>query len=145
MSPDQCCDSCAFRKPGTGGAASESNNRLEALICAHGGIPFYCHHRQDGTEWDWRAGLIEFSALPPSQRRVCGGWKAMVRNLFASGWRKRLNDEFPEDRRALISYQRGLAQQSLKALRTFLTTKGKRAKALAKQELRESLLATFSK
>ena len=145
MDPKKCCGTCAFGKPGGAGAASETNNRLEALICAQGGIPFYCHHKPDGAEWNWQSGLIGFSALRPHERRICAGWKAAVQALFATGWRKQLSERYPADRRPLLIYQRNLAQTSLRELRRFLCAKGKRAKAKAKVDLRESLLATFSK
>jgi hypothetical protein len=146
MDPNKCCESCAFRKPGSAGAADENSNRLESLICVQGAIPFWCHHKRDGTEWNWQAGIIEWTDLRPDERRVCAGWKAMVRRLFATGWRQRLSEKSSADRRALIIYQRGLAQGTLRELKKYLATEGKPAKerAKAKKALRESLLTTFS-
>jgi hypothetical protein len=52
------CETCAFNKPGSGGASDEPYNRLRGLISAHGLIPFFCHHAKNGAEYEWPAKTI---------------------------------------------------------------------------------------
>ncbi len=78
------CETCALG--GAGGASDEVRNRLVATIAAAAGTPFFCHHSRSGVEWDWRAagGLGAFT-LPPTERRLCAGWKAAVKERWRKG------------------------------------------------------------
>lgn len=90
LSPNQQCDTCAFRKANTGGASSEVQNRLKGEICALSGVPFSCHHAPDGRELDWRGTSADFMRSLTGRRdlRVCAGWKAAVRRNLRRGYFK---------------------------------------------------------
>ena len=82
------CSTCAFDDHGAGGAADEPHNALKGLICAHGAIPFWCHHAKDGSEYDWQMKDSKLGpfALPPNNRKLCGGWQAEVAKLARRGF-----------------------------------------------------------
>ncbi len=131
------CDTCAFGKKGGAGAASESKNRLTAIICANAGIPFHCHHRRDGIEWPWsgETATADFLKLPPSAKKLCEGWKREVSARKAMG---HFNvGDTPADQSLLRRYQRGLGAQALKALDYFLAEKDPKDKADFLGELRD--------
>ena len=78
------CDTCAFGK--SGGAADEPYNATRGLICAFGGLPFFCHHGKDGREYDWRSDPLGPLTLDPTNRKLCEGWRAMVGGLKRNGY-----------------------------------------------------------
>ncbi len=82
MDPGRTCETCALG--GGHGAAGEITNRLKATVAAAAGVPFFCHHSRSGPEYDWRSGGLGPLILPPTERRLCAGWKVAV----AERWRK---------------------------------------------------------
>jgi hypothetical protein len=138
------CDTCAFGHTGSQGAADESSNRLKGLIAARSLVPFYCHHRRDGTEWEWRSSLssVEFLKLAPGDRKVCDGWKAEVRRLTALG--KFNIASTPADNSALRRYQRQLGDDCIRALDAYLAEKDSPAeKAELKAHFESLVRAVF--
>ena len=116
--PDKSpCDECAFR-PGAG-AHEEPYNRLRGMICAHGSVPFFCHHGID-----WRAQHTpEFIARGREMARrtgVCQGWKVEVARLNSTGF---FNDGFRSIRHAI-------AKQCLQTIDLFTNAKGREKKRL---------------
>ena len=128
------CDACAFAAPGTPGAASEPYNRMRGAICANGPIPFFCHHTRSGAEIDWQSDPLAPLHVPPTQRKICGGWQRAVAAIAATG--KFHLGQTPEDRDALRRYQRQLAQHTFNMLEKYLAEKNDPAK---KRELRLQL------
>lgn len=111
------CDTCAFGK--SGGAADESNNRLKGHLAARGPILFLCHHTRSGVECDWKTpGSLGPMALPPSERKVCAGWRAEVGELNRRGKFKFTDDQ--ADNAVLRRYQQSLASDAIRALDAFL-------------------------
>lgn len=85
------CDSCAFH-PGAA-AHNELYNRLRGEICAITGVPFWCHHGKDGTDYTNSSKFVSRSEIRARGMRVCEGWKAEVRKHVAAGsdrWHRRL-------------------------------------------------------
>lgn len=117
------CETCAFGKNGKSGASSEPKNRLTAIISANAGLPFFCHHRRDGGDWEWHSdtAVAEFLKLPPTAKKLCEGWRREVARRKAIG---HFNvGDTPEDQALLRRYQRGLGADALKTLNNFLTEK----------------------
>lgn len=131
------CGSCAYREASI--TRHEPYNALRALICALGGIPFYCHQG-----FDWRTAKGRFPAGAP--RKVCEGWKREVA-LKAKDpeWRKTLwfrraiaeltvgaveqfvSEEDPgEKKRLLRVMQRGIRKLAQKRLRVRLGARRQR-------------------
>lgn len=79
------CDTCAFNRTGTGGAADETTNRLKGEICVLGPIPFWCHHTKSGEEWNWKESTSVLDVKDPTDRKVCGGWQKRVQAAAAKG------------------------------------------------------------
>lgn len=129
------CDSCAFAKKGSGGASDEPKNRLKGLLCAHGPIPFFCHHSKSGPEYDWREGKLGPFELPPSERKICEGWRRAVAELKARG--AFFAGENAADRAALLRYQRGLASEATRELDTFTQEKDPEKKAVSHERLKD--------
>lgn len=142
MDPNDPCSTCAFGK--AGGAADESANRLKGLICAHAAIPFFCHHKPSGEEIDWRGDAIAPLSHPPSERRICAGWKAMVRRTFKHGGHMDWRLERPQDGRELRRYQRQLGTQAIGQLGIFLHEKDPAIKRRARLDLKSTLRALFN-
>ncbi len=137
MTSGDPCATCAFGK--SGGAADEANNRLKGMICALGGIPFFCHHGRNGKEYAWRDGQLGVMELPPNERKVCGGWRRTVAMLAKRGhfrWTKVLADNA-----ALRRYQQSLGSDACRALDDFLGETDPEAKAKANRDLRMNLEA----
>ena len=91
LTPNEQCDSCAFRPKAKTGASSEVNNRLKGEICALSGVPFSCHHAPDGRELNWRGSASDFiNSLDNGRKdlRVCAGWKHSVREFARRGYFK---------------------------------------------------------
>lgn len=134
MDPAKACDTCAFGT--SGGAADEVSNRLKGKLAAFSGVPFFCHHARSGEEYDWREGKLGPLALPPSQRRICAGWKRAVKHINSAdgiqGW---IREEAPEDAAVLRRYQRGLGNSAMNALDRFLNEKDPSLKELEKAKL----------
>lgn len=137
------CDTCAFNAKGTGGAANEIVNRLKGLLCAHGGIPFFCHHIKSGEEYNWQAGGLGPFSVPIAQRKVCDGWRGMVGRLAKRG--KFHAGETPQDRSFLLRYQRSLASDALNTMERYLAEKEPSSKAEIKRELDDLVRAVFDR
>ncbi len=140
------CSTCAFGQ--SGGAADEANNRLKGIICALAGIPFHCHHARlpdgsAGQEYNWRRGALGPFELPPSERRLCKGWKRTVGRLAAREHYR--FTEVAEDQFLLRRYQKGLGSAACRALDDFLATQEPEAKAKARRDLRTNLEALRAK
>jgi hypothetical protein len=99
------CEGCAF-KPGAA-ANREPWNRLRSMICALGGIPFYCHHGLDWKRGEKAVGdalviikhqaKLEEIGIPKAallrarlpikdgeKLHVCGGWRKAVGAIHAA-------------------------------------------------------------
>ncbi len=123
------CDTCAFGKDC--GAAIEPNNRLKGMIAALGGFPFFCHHKRDGTEYDWRSpGNAAFWALARSERRICAGWKQHVGELAQRGF---------FDERKLRPIRRTIGELAIAHLAEFIAAKNRNRKRKAKTALKRCL------
>lgn len=136
------CETCAFNKPGSGGAANEVNNRLKGQICAHGGIPFFCHHDRSGQEYNWKTGMLGPLELPPAERRICQGWRGAVAKLNADGQFFR-GMENADDRGALLRYQRGLANDATALIDAYLAEREPAAKETLRAKLEDHCRAVF--
>jgi hypothetical protein len=135
------CSTCAFGK--AGGAASEADNRLKGVICALAGIPFWCHHGQNGQEYDWQNGKLGPMQLSPNERRLCAGWQRTVLGLAKRG-HFRFTDA-AEDQFLLRRYQRGLGDGACRALEAFVGEREPIAKAEAHRRLGDFLRALRAK
>lgn len=143
LDPTQPCDTCAFGK--SGGAADEAANRLKAQICAHAGMPFFCHHMRSGPQYNWSAtdGLGPL-ALVLNERRICAGWKQAVRNIVSpDGVLGFLREERPSDAAILRRYQRDLGARALGALQRFLGEEDPVIKEAARMALEHHCRALF--
>jgi len=77
------CESCAFR---SGAAANtEIYNRLRSEICALTGVPFWCHHGKDGTDFTSKTKFVTNAELRSRGMRICEGWKRAVRQHVRPG------------------------------------------------------------
>lgn len=138
------CDTCAFNKPGTNGAASEVTNRLKGLIAAHGLIPFFCHHSKSGAEYDWQSkNTLGPMSLPPCERKICGGWQDKVAKLAKAG-KFRFESVTPEDGVALRRYQRSIANDALNEMEALINAP-QDVKTLHKGRLEDLVRAVFGK
>lgn len=117
MKCEKPCEGCAFT-PGAE-ANREPQNNLRAQLCLLGGIPFYCHHDDEGN-------LRDLSDIHPSQRRaeiqagrlrICAGWRREVAAASAAGYYRTNRDA-----------KRAYAVFGLGALARYLTAKGRREK-----------------
>lgn len=141
MSDFKQCETCAFGKKGSPGAASESKNRLKGMLCAYGPIPFWCHHTKSGGEYDWKHDPLGPMNIPPSERKLCGGWQRMVSELNARGF---FSIGSAEDRPALRFYQKSLADTAIKQLDIFTSCQPEEKK-LQGGRLKDVVRATFGK
>lgn len=116
MSRDPCSE-CAFR---SGGAANdEPYNRLRGIICAHGAVPFFCHH---DVPWRDKIAMAAFNREMARKAGVCQGWRRQVRILNDSGFYR---DGF-------LTIRREIAKQCLQAIDLFTHSKGRRREKLRK-------------
>jgi hypothetical protein len=77
------CQGCAFKEGSE--ANREPHNNLKAQLCAHGGVPFYCH-----AVINWRDPKMHGKKTRKEIReggfRICGGWKREVAQLARAGF-----------------------------------------------------------
>jgi len=115
------CETCAFNRKGSGGAASESPNRLKGLLSAYGLLPFFCHHDRNGDEYDWQnpksLGPLQ---LAPDKRKICGGWQRYVARLNTRGFFNFGVESSHTDLPLLRHHQKQLASDAIRQLETFL-------------------------
>lgn len=123
------CDTCAFRA-GCITHEKEPHNRLKALICALGGLPFYCHYSDAG---DWSSTSIsklnrEESMTLRRDLPVCQGWKAEVKRLAGVG-------HFRKATRA----RRWVALHALRLVQRFIDSDNPEEKADVERDLYRAL------
>lgn len=143
MDPNAPCRTCAFGK--SGGAADETTNLLKSQLAAFSAVPFWCHHSRSGPEYDWENSILGPFELPVSERRVCAGWKASVKENFAAGGRFAfLREETGKDAAVLRRYQRSLGHYAMDALDRFKREKDPAKKAEILKDLKSTCKAVFS-
>jgi hypothetical protein len=137
------CETCAFAKPGSPGAASEVWNRARGWICAQGPLPFFCHHTRSGAEIDWQKDPLAPLHVPPTERKICGGWQRAVAAISATG--KFNLGHTPEDRDALRRYQRQLARHAFDVLEHYIAEADPEEKRKLRRELKDTCRALGEK
>lgn len=128
LSPNQPCGTCAYRE---GAAANrEVSNRVRAMICELGGVPFHCHHATDGRELNWRGSQADFFASMASRRdlRLCAGWKSAVAKRKAQGFFGKFG-----------CIRRAIAINALDSLEAFLHPSDPQEKQEAQEDLWKAL------